>query len=72
MKNISIELHDPVARHLFEGTNEKIEMWSKFIFTFFIKIAIPPAFLLNIPLTYYWYFTTDMGAEAFIVYNCFW
>lgn len=67
MTFICIELRDPISKCLYEETNTAIELWTKIIFKFCIYVMIPAGGIPVVGLSYYFYFTTDLGKDAFIM-----
>lgn len=69
---ILTELHNPIAKHLFETCTERIEFWSKATYMFFIIFIVPLVTVgLNVA-TFFLYFAMDMGEDSFIVIKCLW
>lgn len=54
-----------MARAILEETNEFIEKWSKIGLFFFKRMAIPCYILPKVAVSFFIYFTTDAGGDAF-------
>lgn len=63
---------NPDWKFKYENLNEKIEKWSNILYSVFIKVSVPGLLLPNFILSYYSYFSTDLGSEAFGLPYPFW
>lgn len=55
----------PVARPMYERTNQQAENYSKIIYFLIVYVSAPSFVLPKAMLSYFLYFTTDLGFEAF-------
>lgn len=62
-----IELNDPISKHLYTQANNQIEKWTATFHILFIKVPLTLAFIPLIILSYYLYFMTDFGSDAFLL-----
>lgn len=58
---------DPVAKKLYEKTNAMVERWSELLYMGLVKISIPLVTLPFLILSYFLYFTTDLGSDSFLL-----
>ena len=58
-------LRDPKSKKMYEEAHEAIEEWSKIVY--FVTLVLSPISLVspNAILSFYTYFTTDLGNDAF-------
>lgn len=56
---------DPKWRVKGDKTNRLVEKWSKIIDFALMKVCVPSAVLPKVVVSYFTYFTTDAGSEAF-------
>lgn len=64
-----IESTEPMMKCVTEDINENIEKYTRIVHTLFVKVMILcGAVPLNI-VSYYRYFTTDLGPDAFLIFN---
>lgn len=66
MKYLFTGQNDPTSKYLYNKANETIDKWTTNLHTFLFKISIPIAIIPTLLVSYYFYFATDMGGEAFI------
>lgn len=59
---MSIQLHNKV--------NEQVNKWTQLVHTFMVKCSIPIGGFPIIIFSYYTYYTTDLGAESFLLPIC--
>lgn len=64
-----IESEDPISRCVHEKTIEKIEMLTRIVHFLFVKVLFPFTLIPFVAISYYLYYTTDKGPDAFIVLN---
>lgn len=63
---------NPSSRLLYEKTNRRAEKWSEIIFILMAKVT-PIAWLSpRVIISFFFYFTTDMGNEAFELPSPMW
>lgn len=67
LESFNTESHDPITKCLYDESNKSTELWTKVIYTFCIKIIIPLGAIPILCASYYRYYTTDLGTDAFIV-----
>lgn len=67
--SISTDSYDPITKYTFKRTVERIELFTKIIFILFVKVLFPMGVIPMVIVSYYLYFTTDKGSDAFIVLN---
>lgn len=60
-----IGVENPVSKIIYEQTNEKFEKWTKIIYFVCMKVTLPGCMAPNFFISYYNYFATDLGREAF-------
>lgn len=61
------ESQDPISRCLMEDTHTKIELWTQILYTFCLKVIVPIGAVPLYAASYILYYTTDMGADSFII-----
>lgn len=60
------------AKEIYEKSNERIEKWSKIMYSVMMKITLP-IMMVSMPMIgYVMYFTTDLGDEAFQLLSFAW
>lgn len=60
------------SKKMYEKSNEKIEKWSKFVYTAMMLITLPCIMISILIAGYFMYFTTDAGVEAFQLLSFAW
>lgn len=63
--SISTGQTNPTSKRIYDETNEKIEKFTKTIYFVYIRLTIPGVVLPTAIISYFNYFTTDMGNDAF-------
>lgn len=58
---------NPVSKAIYEEANDLVEKWSKIIASAFTRITAPGLMLPYIIMSYFMYFTTDSGTDAFVL-----
>lgn len=64
---IETDLSDPNLNQLYTERNQIIEHFIRIMHTFLIKVSIPFGAIPIATLSYYLYFTTDLGNDAFLL-----
>lgn len=64
-----IELFDVDSKYLYEKMNTKIEKFTWILHTAITKVSIPFGIIPMVMNSYYLYFTTELGNEAFYWLN---
>lgn len=62
-------LDDPIIKERYVNTNETIDKWARIGHIILTKVSIPMACLPMIILTLFLVYTTDLGDDAYIVFN---
>lgn len=58
---------DPISRCAYSEMNDTIEKWTEIVHFVMVKAAVVCGVFLTVLLPYYFYFTTDLGTDAFIM-----
>lgn len=61
----SVGLENAFAKLHYEKVNEKIEYQSKILYIALFQITIPGLLMPNLILSFFLYFSTDLGPNAF-------
>ena len=70
--HIQIGMVNPESKLIYENLNEKIEKWSDIFYVVSVKVSGPGVLIINFIMSYYGYFTTDSGSDAFSLPFLFW
>lgn len=57
----------PTSREIYEKINKKVEKWTEVLYFGLFKVTVPAALLPNCLWSFYIYFSTDLGRDAFNV-----
>lgn len=60
------------AKDIYKKSHEKVEKWSKIMFSAMMKITLPCMMVSILIAGYVMYFTTDTGAESFQLLSFAW
>lgn len=63
---------NPEWKFKYSNLNDKIEKWSNILYSALIKVSVPGILLPNFISSYYLYFSSDLGSEAFGLPYLFW
>lgn len=55
----------PEAKRMYVKTNHQIEKWCNIIYTITIKLFVPILLLPKFIASFFFYFTTELGGDAF-------
>lgn len=69
MRLIFTESLDPISNHLYKESNKQIETFTWILHTLFTKVSVPFGIIPMAIISYYLYFTTELGSEAFYWLN---
>lgn len=58
-------LENPTNNEILDETNQFVEKWSRIGVFFFKYVAVPSYMLLTVIVSFFIYFTTDVGSDAF-------
>lgn len=56
---------NPTSKKMYDKANAKIEKYTKIFYFVGIKVSWPGLILPNVIISYFKYFTTDLGSESF-------
>lgn len=63
--NFMAGLKSPTSKSIYMEANIFVEKWSSIIYVLFTKASVPIMILPLLILSYFLYFTTDLGRNAF-------
>ena len=58
-------MENPQSKQTYVKLNGKIEKWTGFFYFFLVKVSVPAVTMPQFIISFYLYFATDLGAEAF-------
>lgn len=67
MKIIFSGLVNKRSKELFEAVNIRLEKWSSIVILIFVKVTIPCVVTPKLATSYFLYFATDAGRDAFVL-----
>ena len=70
--NIQIGMVNTESELMWGNLNGKIEKWSDMFYSIIIKVTVPGLLIINFIMSYYLYFTSDLGSDAFTLPYPFW
>ena len=63
----SVGIENPVSKKIYEEVNEKVENRTKWMYLAIVQASIPGLLLSNFMVSFYIYFTSDLGNESFML-----
>lgn len=57
---------------MYVNLNENIEKWSNVFYWVLMKVTAPGILIISFTMSYYLYFTSDLGSDAFCLPYPFW
>ena len=58
-------MENPQSKQTYVKLNENIEKWTGVFYFFMVQLSVPAVTMPQFIISFYLYFTTDLGAEAF-------
>ena len=58
---------NPESKLMYDNLNGKIETWSDMFYLLLVKVSAPGLLIISFSVSYYLYFTTDLGSDAFLL-----